>query len=72
METWAGANSGYGVLVAMGRVFVTGRTVPGLLYEIDPGQPAGNVTTVASNVGINPNGVVFDGARIRAEPSSRR
>jgi hypothetical protein len=64
LETWGGANEGYGVLVAMGRVFVTGQTVPSLLYQIDPSQPAGTVTTIASNLGSNAEGIAFDGSRI--------
>jgi len=65
LETWTGATSAYGVLVAMQRVFVTGGfTSPGNLYRIDPGQPAGAVTTLASTLGNFPYGVAFDGARI--------
>ena len=64
LETWTGATSAYGVLVAMGRVLVTGDTSPGNLYMIDPTQAAGAVTTVASNLGIFPFGVTFDGARV--------
>jgi hypothetical protein len=64
LETWSGASNAYGVLVAMGRVFATGYLDPGRLYMIDPSQPAGAVTTVASNVGAFPSGVAFDGARI--------
>jgi DNA-binding beta-propeller fold protein YncE len=51
----------------MGRVFVTGALsfpAPGNLYRIDPTQPAGAVTTVASNLGLFPIGLDFDGARI--------
>ena len=64
LETWTGATSGYGVLVAMGRILVTGQTVPGNLYRIDPSQAAGAVTTVASNLGVSPEGIAFDGARV--------
>ena len=64
LETWTGATSANGVLVAMGRVFVTGFTTPGRLYMIDPSQAAGAVTTVASNLGNGPNGIAFDGGRI--------
>ena len=48
----------------MGRVFVTGDTVPGQLYRIDPSQVAGAVETVASNLGTSPIGIAFDGSRI--------
>src|SRR5215510_14981480 len=33
LETWTGATSANGVLVAMGQVFVTGSTNPGQLYQ---------------------------------------
>src|SRR5262245_49536085 len=65
LETWTGAASAVGVLVAMGSVFVTGFTLPtGRLYQIDPGQPAGAVTTVASGLGLGTFGIAFDGSRI--------
>ena len=63
LQTWTGATQAYGVLVAMGRIFVTGYTAQGQLYRIDPSQPAGTVTTVASNLGPA-FGIAFDGARI--------
>ena len=65
LETWTGAGAGEGVLVAMGRVFITGALSPnGLLYRIDPAQPAGVVTTLATNLGGTPEGIAFDGSRI--------
>ncbi len=64
LETWTGATNAFGVLVAMGRVFVTGDTTPGNLYRIDPSQPAGVVTTVASTLGNVPTGIAFDGSRV--------
>jgi hypothetical protein len=64
LETWTGATSAWGVLVAMGRVLVTGDSNPGNLYMIDPSQAAGAVTTVASNLGNAPLGIAFDGARV--------
>jgi DNA-binding beta-propeller fold protein YncE len=64
LETWTGAGFADGVLVAMGRVFVTGNNSPGSLFRIDPSQPAGAVTTVASNLGGFPAGIAFDGSRI--------
>jgi DNA-binding beta-propeller fold protein YncE len=64
LETWTGATGAAGVLVAMGRVFVTGQTVPGALYMIDPSLPAGAVTTMATDLGGVPIGLAFDGARI--------
>src|SRR5206468_2183710 len=58
LETWTGATSAFGVVIAMGRVFVTGDSNPaapagsntGVLYMIDPTQPAGPVTTVATGL----------------------
>jgi hypothetical protein len=67
LETWTGATAATGVLLAMSKVFVTGAQAfptPGNLYSIDPTQPAGAVTTVASNLGLQPIGIDFDGARI--------
>jgi hypothetical protein len=64
LQTWTGATSAESVLVAMGRVFVTGHTDPGSLYMIDPTQPPGAVTTVASNLGSESLDLAFDGSRI--------
>jgi hypothetical protein len=64
LGTWTGATGAQGVLSAMGKVFVTGLTNPGKLYQIDPSQPAGAVTTVATNLGLNSRGIAFDGSRI--------
>jgi hypothetical protein len=64
LETWTGAAGAFAVLVAVDRVFVTGLETPGALYRIDPGQPAGAVTTVASNLGGSTRGTAFDGSRV--------
>lgn len=64
LETWTGATNAYGVLVVMNRVFVTGDSVPGTLYMIEPSQAEGAVTTVASTLGNHPEGIAFDGSRI--------
>ena len=64
LQTWTGAISATGVLAAMGRIFVTGFTLPGQLYQVDPSQPAGAVTTVASELGSLSKGVAFDGSHI--------
>ena len=63
LETWTGAASVYAVLVAMGKVFAAGGS-PGVLYRIDPAQPAGAMTAVASGLGDDTRGLAFDGARI--------
>jgi hypothetical protein len=64
LEVWTGASIAGGILVAMGRVFATGQTIPGRLYQVDPREPAGAVTTVASNLGNVSMGIAFDGSRI--------
>lgn len=64
VDTWTGATSAYGVLCAMGKVFVTGSTNPGNLYQIDPTQAAGPVTTVTSGLGALPRALAYDGQRI--------
>ena len=61
LETWTAADAAWGVLVARGRIFVTGSTNPGKLYRIDPKQPAGDVTLVTGSVGIFPQGITTDG-----------
>jgi len=70
VDTWTGATSAYGVLCAMGKVFVTGSTNPGKLYQIDPTQAAGSVTTVTSSLGALPRGIAYDGQRIWTANSS--
>ncbi|HKA35583.1 MAG TPA: S-layer homology domain-containing protein [Thermoanaerobaculia bacterium] len=66
LETWTGAPDAWGVLSAMGRIFISGvnSSGPGELYRIDPTQPAGAVTTLATNLGNGAAGIAFDGARI--------
>jgi hypothetical protein len=61
LETWTGATDARGVLVARGRIFVTGHTNPGALYRIDPKQPAGDVDVVSSNLGDRPESITTDG-----------
>lgn len=62
LETWTGASGATAVLVAMGKVFVTGS--PSNLYQIDPTQTAGAVTSVTSGLGGSPFAIAFDGQRI--------
>src|SRR5215467_92481 len=64
LETWTGATAAWGVLVAMGKIIVTGEGQPSSLYQIDPSAAAGVVTTVATNLGDNAQGISFDGTRI--------
>jgi S-layer family protein len=46
LGTWTGATAAEGVLVAIGKVFVTGQENPGLLYMIDPSSGPTAVTTL--------------------------
>ena len=64
LETWGAAVDGFAVLVARGRVYVAGFSNPGTLYEINPTQPAGNVTLIANTLGSRPHGIAFDGFNI--------
>src|SRR5262249_42207640 len=68
LGTWTGAPATDDVLVAMGRIFVTGVAAPseaGLLM-IDPTQPPGAMTLVgAADPGTGEaQGLEFDGSRI--------
>lgn len=65
LGTWTGATGAFGVIVAVGKVFVGGDIAPfGRLYQIDPTQPPGLVTSVSSLLGPGPQGIAFDGERI--------
>ncbi|HKA37390.1 MAG TPA: S-layer homology domain-containing protein [Thermoanaerobaculia bacterium] len=64
LETWTGAPNAAGVLTAIGKVLIAGGGNPGSLYVIDPSQPAGAATTVASNLGNVAIGIAFDGTRV--------
>lgn len=59
---WTGAGGALGVLVAMGKVFITSQS--GKLYQIDPSQPPGPVTLITSSLGATSTGIAFDGQRI--------
>src|SRR4029079_5446520 len=63
-QTWIRADDAVGVLAAKGQIFVTGQTIPGSLYQIDPTQPAGSVITVTNSLGDSPRGIAYDGERI--------
>src|SRR5262249_19126852 len=64
LQTWTGATHAFRMLLATGRVFATGNANPGFLFALDPTQPAGAVTTIASGLLANPAGIAFDGGRI--------
>jgi hypothetical protein len=65
VATYTGTTDAYGVLCAMGKVFVTADSSPtGSLYMIDPSAAAGAVTTVTSALGPLTTAIAFDGSRI--------
>jgi hypothetical protein len=64
LETWTGAFRAVGVLIAAGRVFASQNFTPGALFMIDPRQPAGAVTAVATNLGDYASGMAYDGFHI--------
>ena len=65
LDTWTGAAFARGVLCGAGKVFVAGADSPsGKLYLIDPLQPAGAVTVLASNLGDGAKALAFDGTRV--------
>ena len=64
LDTWTGATGAFGVLCALGKVYVASLSIPSSLYEIDPTQPAGPVTVLSSNLGTFPLGIAYDGQRI--------
>jgi hypothetical protein len=60
VDTFTGVNGAFGVLVAMGKVFVTD-TVLNRLYVLNP-FPTG--TTQVADLGVFPAGIGYDGRRI--------
>ncbi|HKA36104.1 MAG TPA: S-layer homology domain-containing protein [Thermoanaerobaculia bacterium] len=64
IDTWAGAGSASGIVIVDQLVFATGHTNPGNLYALNVTNPPGAVTTVATNLGVNPFGIAYDGARL--------
>jgi hypothetical protein len=64
LEEWTAAAGATGVLAAKGLIFVTGSASPGKLYQINPTQTMGPVTTQSSALGNGPGAIAFDGARI--------
>jgi hypothetical protein len=61
LDTWTGAPGAWGILVARGRIFVSGFRNPGQLYRIEPSLSGGNVTVLAGNLGAFPEGITTDG-----------
>ena len=63
LGTWTSPCCG-GIAVAMGKVLMTSPGTPGYLSVIDPTQPPGAATVVASNLGNGALGITFDGTRV--------
>jgi hypothetical protein len=62
LGTWTGATLAFGVLVARGRIYVTGQS--GSLYVIDPSLPPGAVTILSTTLGDDPLGLATDGSYV--------
>jgi hypothetical protein len=60
--TWTGAPGPKGVLVARGRIYVTGGV--GNLYVINPTLPPGPVVLLSSSLGNSPLGITTDGTYV--------
>jgi DNA-binding beta-propeller fold protein YncE len=61
LENWTGATGAQCVLIARGRVFITGLGDFGKIYVIDPKLGVGAVTTLTSLLPEDPIGITFDG-----------
>jgi DNA-binding beta-propeller fold protein YncE len=63
---WTGATGANGVLVARGRVFITGHhdPDPGRLYSLNPTQSPGAVTLLTDELSAGPFSLAYDGSKI--------
>ena len=65
---WTGMEAPYGILLALGRVFISGATggggIEGSLYMIDPTAAPGSATLVSRTMGLFPQAITFDGTHI--------
>jgi hypothetical protein len=64
LGTWTGATGAFGVLVAHGRIYVTGDVFPGRVYVINPTTAPGAVTTLSNLLGGDPESTASDGTSI--------
>jgi hypothetical protein len=64
LETWTGAAFAAGVLIARGRVYITGDAAPGVLYDLNPATGPGGVSTLSNTLGNLPFSLTTDGACI--------
>src|SRR5262245_22106831 len=62
VDTWTGSLGGRAVVCAGGKVNVVAASTPnGTLYHIDPLQPPGAASVVATNLGDLSRAIAFDG-----------
>lgn len=61
LQTWTNVSFAESVVVARGRIFVLGNASTGIIYVIDPTQPAGSVPQLANLGQENAAGLAFDG-----------
>jgi len=65
VDTWTGSLGGRAVVCAGGKVNVVAASTPnGTLYHIDPLQPPGAASVVATNLGDLSRAIAFDGSRL--------
>ena len=64
LGTWTPADYASYVVAAAGKVYVAAATAPGTLYVIDPTQAPGPLTATTNALGIEPNGIAFDGTNL--------
>jgi len=64
LGTWTGGLFPDAALSAMGKIFIAADTAPSRLHRIDPREPAGAMTTVATTSGNFALSIAFDGWRI--------
>jgi len=62
LGTWTGATLPFGILAALGRIFVTG--VGGEIFMIDPTLPPGDVTAVVKDIPDQLSSIAFDGSKL--------
>jgi hypothetical protein len=66
LQLWSGATNAYGVVVARGKVYITGNTNPGRLYSLNP-RASNNTASAefeANDLGAFPRGIAYDGLRV--------
>jgi hypothetical protein len=64
MGTYTGMSSPSAIVIARGRVYVTGHSTPGTLYVINPAQAASPATLLTSALGDTPTAIAYDGSKL--------